>query len=176
MKSVHTLCLAILAITASQASAQSQNLQQAIEQCRLEQNALKRLVCYDEIGTAGQPVIKEKAVPTVAAAQAAPATAVTAPVTPASTPAAGAEFGLEHRKKSDENTADQIYATVKTVSYSPRKELIVEFDNGQRWRQNGTEYYKIAVGESHYLKRGALNSFFLGNDNNNRTIRVRREQ
>ncbi|HEX7762556.1 MAG TPA: hypothetical protein VF433_02960 [Cellvibrio sp.] len=174
MKSVHTLCLAILAVAASQASAQSQNLQQAIEQCRLEQNALKRLVCYDEIGTAGQSAITEKAVPAATIAPA--ATATTAPATTTAAPAAGAEFGLEHRKKIDESTADQIYATVKTVSYSPRKELIVEFDNGQRWRQNGTEYYKIAVGESHYLKRGALNSFFLGNDNNNRTIRVRREQ
>lgn len=175
MKSVHTLCLAILAIAASQASAQSQSLQQALEQCRLEQNALKRLVCYDEIGTAGQAAITKNATPAVTAASATPVTAVAAPATPDAAPVE-AEFGLEHRQRINESTADQIYATVKTVSYSPRKELIVEFDNGQRWRQNGTDYYKIAVGESHYLKRGALNSFFLGNDNNNRTIRVRREQ
>ncbi|MDX3772672.1 hypothetical protein QE250_00920 [Chromatiaceae bacterium AAb-1] len=172
MKSVTALCLSLLAFTLPHAAAAQASLEQALQQCRTEQNALKRLVCYDEIN-AGSTVT---AVP--APATPAPVASVTpAPVTtPAPATSAADDFGIEHRKRAAEETPDTLYGTVKSVQYSPRKELIVEFDNGQRWRQTGTDYYKIAVGEQHYLKRGALNSFFLGNDSNNRTIRVRREQ
>ncbi|MGP9799400.1 hypothetical protein [Rheinheimera sp. NSM] len=158
-------------------------LDQALELCRAEQNALRRLTCYDAIAAT-------EASPTAVTGTTASAEP-TAVQTPAATPARSAskaakaeasttapgesDFGMEHRK-SAEDAPEQIYLQVKSVQYSPRKELIVEFDNGQVWRQNGTDYYKIAVGEQHYVKRGVLNSFFLGNDNNNRTIRVRREK
>ncbi|SEI04562.1 hypothetical protein SAMN05660691_03060 [Rheinheimera pacifica] len=150
-------------------------LEQALELCRAEQNALRRLSCYDAIPavTATTVTPNNTATPATTTA-AAPAAAVAATNTTVQKQPA-ADFGIEHRKV-DEDAPDQLYLSVKEVRYSPRKELIVEFDNGQIWRQNGTDYYKIAAGEQHYIKRGALNSFFLGNDINNRTIRVRREQ
>lgn len=130
-------------------------VEQAIELCRAEQNALQRLNCYDAINAT---------------------TTSSTPVAASSTKdKAEADFGIESRK-TDREVPDQIYFSVKAVKYTARNELIVEFDNGQIWRQNGTDYYKIAAGEQHYIKRGMLSSFFLGNDNNNRTIRVRREQ
>ncbi|NRQ43732.1 hypothetical protein HRH59_14355 [Rheinheimera sp. YQF-2] len=148
-------------------------LEQALELCRAEQNALHRLTCYDAI------TATEAAVPTASSAKPAapdtPATAAHVAAVADAPTTAEADFGIEHRK-TVEGAAEQIYLLVKSVQYSPRKELIVEFDNGQVWRQNGTDYYKIAAGEQHYVKRGVLNSFFLGNDNNNRTIRVRREK
>lgn len=145
-------------------------LDQALELCRAEQNALRRLTCYDAISA-------------VTASTTSPGNTAVSPVTTVAVPAANttvqkqpeADFGIEHRKV-DEDAPDQIYLSVKEVRYSPRKELIVEFDNGQIWRQNGTDYYKIATNERHFIKRGVLNSFLLGNDNNSRTIRVRREQ
>lgn len=145
-------------------------LEQALELCRAEQNALRRLSCYDAIAA-------------VTASTAVPGKTATSPATSAAVPVANntvqkrpeADFGIEHRK-ADEEAPEQISLSVKEVRYSPRKELIIEFDNGQIWRQNGTDYYKIAAGEQHYIKRGVLNSFLLGNDGNNRTIRVRREQ
>lgn len=150
-------------------------LEQALELCRAEQNALRRLTCYDSITTTTHtPAPASSSTATAAAPQTATTiVAAKAATTAETTPEA--DFGLEHRK-STEDAAEQIYLQVKSVKYSPRKELIVEFDNGQVWRQNGTDYYKIAAGEQHYVKRGVLNSFFLGNDNNNRTIRVRREK
>lgn len=152
-------------------------LEQAIELCRAEQNALRRLTCYDSIATKGHT--PATAASTGAATQmSAPKAATAAVAAKAATAvdtAPGADFGLEHRQSNDD-AAEQIYLQVKSVRYSPRKELIVEFDNGQVWRQNGTDYYKIAAGEQHYVKRGVLSSFFLGNDNSNRTIRVRREK
>lgn len=151
-------------------------LNQALELCRAEQNALRRLTCYDAISavTAGNATTTNTTKPTTVAATPAPAAIVPATNTTAQKQPEE-DFGIEHRK-INEDAPSQIYLSVKEVRYSPRKELIVEFDNGQIWRQNGTEHYKIAAGEQHYIKRGVLNSFFLGSDSNNRTIRVRREQ
>jgi len=152
--------------------------EQAIELCRAEQNALRRLNCYDAITANTTVSIAEPAVRTsqttapqqhTAAAQPQPA------AQPAPAVTAESSFGLEH-KKSSEQTTDKIYVTVKTVSENQQRELVVEFTNGQIWRQRGNDYYQIKAGEKHYIKRGVLGSFFLGNDDNNRTIRVKREQ
>ncbi|WNO59784.1 hypothetical protein [Rheinheimera sp. MMS21-TC3] len=135
--------------------------EQAIELCRAEQNALKRLVCYDAINV-GSAITTAKSATTTA------------------TPAAEADtntegyFGLEHKRNVQD--PDVINVTVKSFEYSLRKELIIEFDNGQIWRQKGTQYYPIAVGEEHRITRGVLNSFRLGNDRNNRTISIGRQQ
>lgn len=167
--------LSVLGLPAANTFAATPSLQQALEQCRTEQNALKRLVCYDEIGTAAAATTT--AVQSVPATQTVTQTQQAAAATvAASTATAADKFGLEHRKQANEDTADKVYMTVKSISHTPHKSLIIEFDNGQRWRQNGTDYYKIAVGEQHYIERGVLNSFLLGNDGNNRSIRVRREQ
>ncbi|KKO44644.1 hypothetical protein WG68_14765 [Arsukibacterium ikkense] len=159
-------------------------LTEALNECRQQQNALKRLVCYDEINLATTSVkpaapartpaneASAKATPTHGKPPALPAPAVNrAPLSKA--PPAAEDFGLEHKKTADKQT-DQLYLTVSSISYSPRKELIVEFDNGQTWRQTGSGNYPIAVGERHFIKRGMLNSFTLGNDDNNRNIKVRR--
>ena len=151
--------------------------EQAIELCRAEQNALRRLNCYDAITAdttvgAAAPVARA----TQSAAPQQPIVSQPQPTTQAA-PAVSAEnsFGLEH-KKSSEQTTDKIYVTAKTVSENKQRELVVEFTNGQIWRQRGNDYYQIKAGEKHYIKRGVLGSFFLGNDDNNRTIRVKREQ
>lgn len=155
----------------------------ALAECRQQQNALKRLVCYDEISVATaarNPIKPAPSHPLPSTAQAdsqahaQPVTSVqSAPVVKA---AISDDFGLEHKKKVTEEQADQLYLTVSGISYSPRKELIVEFDNGQVWRQNGSGFYAINVGERHFVKRGMFNSFTLGNPDNNRTIKVRRVQ
>jgi len=137
--------------------------EQAIELCRAEQNALRRLTCYDAISL-------------TANSNSASTNAITANVAKSDKAVANnADFGIEHRKSSDDAN-DVLHMTVKDIRYSPRKDLIVEFENGQVWRQNDSGYYKINIGERHFIKRGALNSFFLGNDNNNRILRVRREK
>ncbi len=145
-------------------------LQQAVELCRAEQNALRRLNCYDTINAAEDTA---SAASKVAATAETKQTAATTAVNEAQEIDS---FGIEHRQSSDTDAPEKVYLTVKKLRYSPHKEAIVEFENGQIWRQSGTDYYKIAIGERHYVKRGVFNSFFLGNDNHNRTIRVRREK
>lgn len=132
-------------------------LADALELCRTEQNALRRLTCYDGIS-----IDKAPATPTAVVQQKA-----------AEKPQQS--FGLEHRQL-DEEAPELLSVTVKSVNYSPRKELIVVFTNGQRWRQIGSEHYKIEAGEQHFIKRGVLNSFFLANAETNRTVRIRREK
>lgn len=144
-------------------------VEQALELCRTEQNALRRLNCYDaiEVGTATSSVFSS----TIQQQQATNDTQTSIQQ------AAKAEniFGLEN-KKSEEQSVEKLEMTVKTVSTDNLKKLVVEFTNGQVWRQYGNEYYQVKVGETHYVRRGALGSFLLGNDRNNRTIRVKREK
>lgn len=137
--------------------------EEAIELCRAEQNALRRLTCYDAISLTANSNTSSASANTANIAKSDKAEANSA------------DFGIEHKKASDD-VNNVLYMTVKDVRFSPRKDLIVQFENGQVWRQNDSGYYKINIGERHFIKRGALNSFFLGNDNNNRILRVRREK
>lgn len=157
---------ALLTALLSPALLAQTSLSSAIEQCRAEQNALKRLVCYDEITTANSHAIPVR--PEQSAQPKNHQAAQTSQQT------AESDFGREHRRKIDES-ADKIYAVVSSIRYSPRKELIIAFDNGQVWRQNGSGNYAINVGERHFIRRGVLGAFYLGNDNNNRTLKVKRE-
>lgn len=170
MKYVFVVYSALLSVSAIADSKIPVN--QAVELCRAEQNALRRLTCYDAISLTSATTPGLKALPSQANEQAQQATAKLATAKPAKSD--DERFGLEHKEQVDAD--ETLRVTVKDVSYSPRKELIVEFNNGQRWRQIGSEYYAIAVGQQHTIKRGVLNSFFLANDNNNRTIRIKREQ
>jgi hypothetical protein len=173
----NSLCLlTTLLVSSASLPLQASTLADAVAECRQQQNALKRLVCYDDIKLTATPAtVSSAASDAVQAHSQAPARPAPVSNNPATAKAAPTtnDFGLEHKKPAEKN-ADEMYMTVTKISYSPRKELIVEFDNGQVWRQNDSSYYDINVGEQHFIKRGMLNSFTLGNDANNRTIKVRR--
>ena len=150
--------LAIITLLIATGSSAAVPVEQALELCRAEQNALKRLFYYDAINGA-------------AAVDALPIAKKPEPAAQTSKQ----EFGKEHRNILQEDAPEQVYMTVAKVSYDPYKSLIVEFDNGQVWRQLGTEFYSIKAGEKHYIKRAVMNSFLLGSDDGRKAIRVRRE-
>lgn len=154
-----TSTFALLLLASPMLQAQS-SLAAQLEQCRSEQNALKRLVCYDEINlrTAGS------------AATPAPQAAERARQATTATPATD-NFGKEHRQVAAD-PLDQLYATVTKLSLSPRKEMIIELDNGQIWRQSGSGQFPLQNGERIYIKRGMLGAFYLGKDGSNRTLKV----
>lgn len=183
-----SLCLCSFLITTPVWAASP--LQQLLIDCKKEQDSIKRLACFDSIATetatlaevVQQPaeIIKPTATLITDTTQSESIPEETTreaeiAVVTAKEELRSENFGLEHRQSATEQ-ADVLYVTVAAVSYTARKELIVEFDNGQRWRQLGSDTYFINTGEQHYLKRGTLNSFFLGKDGSNRTIRVRREK
>lgn len=170
MKYVFLVCSALVSVSAIADS--EIPVHQAVELCRAEQNALRRLTCYDAINLASADKADSKPQPLQASEQ--PQQATSKPATAKPAKSDDDRFGLEHKEQVDAD--ETLRVTVKSVRYTPRKELIVEFDNGQRWRQVGSDHYTIAVGQQHTIKRGVLNAFFLANDNNNRTIRIKREQ
>lgn len=140
------------------------NLALALETCRSELDTQKRLACYDLI-----PISENKKTPSAV-------TTAAAVITPKLTdPATQNNFGLENRKQNTDNI-EKISAIVTKVSNSAHQKLIIEFDNGQVWRQTDSAIYAVKVGELHHIRRGALGAFYLGNDKTNRRIKVRRDR
>ena len=156
-----TLLLCFSPVSVAQSSVAT-----ALEQCRSFTQTEQRLACYDAINTSPTNLTAA----TVIAAE----LAQTKPVVTAEVDEKTIESQFGHERKQAVNTIEQITSIVRKVSYSLRKELIVEFENDQVWRQTNSSFYPINVGEEHHIKRGAVGSFYLANDKNNRTLKVRR--
>ena len=154
----------------------------ALESCRAEQNSSKRLLCYDQISlgssekvvsaVAPKPtaIVKQEAIPTTENSNETTSKSRAATITTSSS-----EFGLENRRELSE-LPDRISVVVTKISFNLYKKLIIEFDNGQIWQQTDSTTYPIKVGEQHFIRRGALGAFYLGNEKSNRRIKVRRER
>ena len=83
------------------------------------------------------------------------------------------DFGLEHKEVAKVND-DQISASVKSVKKAPYGELIIELDNGQQWRQVGSDSLRLKKQDVVVIERGVFNSFLLKVEGQNRSIRVKR--
>ncbi|MEO2281972.1 hypothetical protein [Pseudoalteromonas pernae] len=153
--------------------------EQALKACSFIENDFRRLLCYDNV-VAGKPIDAARST----ASQAAPAvtapTANTAVVAGTSAAAvatenaeSNSEFGLEH-KKTVENAAQDLVAGVTKVSEAPYGELIITLDNGQVWRQIGTESFNLSKNDEVVISRAMFNSFLLKKAGTNKTIRVKR--
>lgn len=90
----------------------------------------------------------------------------------ATTSAAEQEFG--NLAEEDPDKLRQIELTVSKVKKSAYGNLILSFTNGQMWKQIDSRRFKVKAGEQIFIKTGALNSFMLGKDGQNSTIRVKR--
>ena len=149
--------VALLTI-AGTAQADEVNLQ-ALQACTFVENDFNRLLCYDNV-MAGRSLSK-------------PATKkqIEQPVTSSAAPvAAAAATSEEVAKKND----DEITAVVKSVRKAPYGELIIELENGQQWRQVGSDRMKLEVSDKVIIERGVFNSFLLRIEGQNRSIRVKR--
>jgi hypothetical protein len=169
---------------------QAQDIATALKACSGEENSLKRLICFDhivkdinqyevaKIPYSATAKVVSKAMPAAAtvskqSAVSAAAASEPLPTKQKSVDQAEADFGLEH-KKAAELTEDRLYAQVSSISKDPYKNLIITLVNGQVWQQTEALYFKMEVNDTIYIERGALSSFFLGRDDNNRRIRVKR--
>jgi dihydroneopterin aldolase len=83
------------------------------------------------------------------------------------------EFGKENIQRS-ENLVEQINAKVIKIQKAPYGELIITIEGGQVWRQKNRARFKLSEGEMITIERGALGSFFIGKEDTNRRIRVKR--
>ncbi len=154
----------------------SAGIEQQLSQCAAKQDKLDRLICYDnlaaKVGNKSQasshmaPVSKPAPTPQP---KPAPQSAAVVASTPAS---AEASFGKVYKEEKAE--VEKIVMTVKSVKKNPRGILTISFDNGQVWKQNDTNRFKVKAGETVFIEKGALGSFLLGKDDTNATIRVKR--
>jgi quercetin dioxygenase-like cupin family protein len=69
---------------------------------------------------------------------------------------------------------EQISAKVIEIQKAPYGELIITIEGGQVWRQKNRARFKLSEGEVITIERGALGSFFIGKEDTNRRIRVKR--
>ena len=83
------------------------------------------------------------------------------------------EFGLEYKKSQTEKDAE-IKAMVASVEEAAYGELIISLDNGQQWRQIGSDSMRLKKNDTIVISRGVFNSFLLKIDGENRSIRVKR--
>ena len=154
--------VALLTI-AGTAQANEVNLQ-ALQACTFVENDFNRLLCYDNVmagKSLSKPVKKQQ---------------IEQPKTKQSeqiVKTKNEDFGVEHKEVAKVND-DQINAIVKSVKTAPYGELIIELENGQQWRQIGSDKIKLKVNETVIIERGVFNSFLLRIEGQNRSIRVKR--
>lgn len=172
--------LALIGVaTATQAN--EVNLQ-ALQACTFIENDANRLLCYDNT-MAGKSLSRKDQAGTAVDApannsttKAAVATgAASVAVTQAPTKTKNEDFGLEHKEVAKDND-DEIKATVKSVDEAPYGELIITLENGQQWRQIGSDSMRISSNDDIVISRGMFNSFLLRKEGQNRSIRVKRTQ
>jgi len=88
-------------------------------------------------------------------------------------------FGLENKAESVAEAPEEIanvVAKVTTATHSDFTGWTISFDNGQSWKQIGTDRFDVNEGDSCTISRGLLNSFRLQCGSIERKIRVTRSE
>lgn len=83
------------------------------------------------------------------------------------------EFGLGSRTP-EADVPDTLTLRVAAARHSDFNGWTIEFENGQVWRQIGSDRFDIEVGERYVIRRASFDSFLLGAEDGNRKIRVTR--
>ncbi|MEZ8184679.1 hypothetical protein ACED29_02520 [Shewanella sp. 5S214] len=148
------------------------NLGQQLSICAAKTDKTARLTCYDTLAANVETLTHPTAI--VATTK---STAIEV-LQPTPTPVTQTQvetvntFGLS--KKALEKQINKIYSEVLAVKKGPYGKLTITLSNGQVWKQNSPERYRIKKGQHIFIETGALNSFLLGSDDRNATTRVKR--
>jgi hypothetical protein len=88
-------------------------------------------------------------------------------------------FGLQNASAPTavpKEQVDSIVATVTKATHSPYTGWVITFDNGQNWKQIGTDSFALSEGDSCIIERTIMNSFRLKCGDRERRIRIVREE
>lgn len=158
----------------------SATIESALNTCSFQDNALKRLVCYDKVVKnlnqyQGLDKKYEPILPVPPQRPSNNSNTVTAVTSGAPAPIAAPrdDFGLE-QKRAAESTKDRIQSQIAAVKENPYGKLTLTLENGQVWRQIDSLKLKLKVGNSIVIKRAMLGSFLLGKQDSNKRMRVKR--
>ncbi|WMS90936.1 hypothetical protein [Pseudoalteromonas sp. HL-AS1] len=161
----------LVLLSAPTFAAQTEFNTQALQACSFIENDFNRLLCYDNT-IAGKSLTKPTITKTLT-----PPTANNVPQVVAAAPMQVKEktddFGLEHKESQIEKETE-IKAMATSVKEAAYGELIISLDNGQQWRQIGSDSMRLKENDSVVISRGVFNSFLLKVDGKNRSIRVKR--
>ncbi|MBB1397940.1 hypothetical protein [Pseudoalteromonas sp. SG44-8] len=145
----------------------------ALQACTFIENDFNRLLCYDNT-MAGKSLTKPETTKTLTPpASSVTATADVAVASKQIVKVKNEDFGLEHKELVKEND-NEITAVVTNVKEAPYGELIISLNNGQQWRQIGSDSLRIDQDDTVIIERGMFNSFLLKKAGQNRSIRVKR--
>ena len=162
----------LVLLSAPTFAAQTQFNTQALQACSFIENDFNRLLCYDNT-VAGKSLTKPTVTKTLT-----PPTANNVPQVVAAAPIQAKvkadDFGLEHKKEEQVEKETEIKAMVTSVDEAAYGELIISLDNGQQWRQIGSDSMRLKEDDTIVISRGAFSSFLLKKDGKNRSIRVKR--
>lgn len=156
-------------------------IESALNSCSMQDNALKRLVCYDTVvknlnqyqglDKNYDPVMPLR--PSQPVNASAPTQAAPVPVAPVAPKASASDFGLAKRENDPENK-DMMNSKVAKIIEGSYGKLTMSLENGQIWRQIDSSRLKVKVGDQVFIKRGILGSFRMGKPDTNKRMRVKR--
>ncbi|PKG62953.1 MULTISPECIES: hypothetical protein [Pseudoalteromonas] len=162
----------LVLLSAPTFAAQTEFNTQALQACSFIENDFNRLLCYDNT-IAGKSLVKPTITKTLT-----PPTANNVPQVVAAAPiqakAKADNFGLEHKIEEQVEKETEIKAMITSIDEAAYGELIISLDNGQQWRQIGSDSMRLKENDTIIISRGAFSSFLLKKDGKNRSIRVKR--
>lgn len=176
------------------------DLKTEIEQCRDVTDSLRRLVCFDEVAKLLQlnnvtssgvstdskessDIVSMKAINTNAVGTQAEKLIA---IQPGIQPVIQSKIqSVEQRKveeefakpvsiKSVESEVDNIVLTIDKLKKMLRGEWKITFTNGQVWQQKDSLRLSLKEGQDVKISKGALSSYYLKKEQNNKRIKVKR--
>jgi hypothetical protein len=175
----------IIAISLFAVSLSGQAATLSLESCAAIEHPVERLACYDTLAGRLPAATAEPSGPASSAVDpVAPKAAVIVPAAPAVTPTvpaveptpdAEAIFGLEHKQKPEEERPDELQLKWTKKKKDAYGKWIIALENGQVWRQTGSTRFSFNNSEQWVvISRGLLGSYYLGEPERNKRIRVKR--
>lgn len=182
MKTLHS-CLALLPILLTALLPAAVQAQEELLRCADVADDTTRLACYDrlarELRSAAGVEIADDATANSTSPGPNADNAASSPVEPVGNGmrSALALFGFESRPEEQRaitEVADRLEGAVTSASHSPFSGWTLTLDNGQVWKQIGSDRFDIEAGDQAVITRGSLNSFLLQRGGEGRRIRVSR--
>ena len=183
MKLTH-LVIGFTCLSLFSSLANAETLAQAIEKCRVVDNTLNRLMCYDKLAQkAGnmedselQELYRQRAEMPCTAVPTATAPVQTAAPVESSDPAD--TFGIESRiAREKTEKISEISAIVGKVTQGANGKSVITLEDGQVWVQtDSVKRVKVSSGDSVIVSRGLMGGFFLQKSGNNTRMRVKRKK
>ena len=136
---------------------------EGLKKCLDLHNARARLACYDN--AAGYAPKSQGRVSEILSSTPSSSANLDNPTPEELEKQSETDFGLEQtrrkKEKEKQKALESIGGTVAKLSKRPRREIVVELENGQVWTQTSPRFLTIRVGDEVVIKRARLGGYIL---------------